>query len=516
MNEIELKFIIDEPTATEVWKRVRNRGIGRGRAVTRTLRSIYYDTPQQSLRKAGIALRLRRDGRRWIQTVKSKARLYGGLSAVGEWESPAPGGRLRLDAIGDTAIRDEVRKLVDGAVLAPVCETVMKRKAAEVCAEDGTTAVLATDFGEIRADGRAETLREAEIELVDGRVEGLFDIAHELFPEGGLTFSRLSKAARGYLLAEKGRIDEPLAPRNAVTVRLHRKQTVELAARDIFRECADQIAQNINVIEKLDDPEGPHQLRIGLRRLRSAFAVFGPLLKSPELSRLSDEARWIGREVGRLRDIDVVIEDIVLREAGVHPGEPGFAHLAEALHQEAAGIRDTLRTLLVGPRVQAFLIDLVRFVETRGWLVADDYTQTERLARPVPKLAAAALDKRWKKTRRRARHLRTLTIDERHALRKELKKLRYAAEFFAPLFSEKRARRFRSRMKNLQTVFGDLNDAAMVKAMFAQSQTGLADGAGTKRAVGWVIGASAARADTGWYRAKALWRDLERTRPFWR
>ena len=65
------------------------------------------------------------------------------------------------------------------------------------------------------------------------------------------------------------------------------------------------------MVRKLDDTEGPHQLRVGLRRLRSAFLVYKSALESPEMARLSGEAKWLGQEVGGLRDLDVVANDIV-------------------------------------------------------------------------------------------------------------------------------------------------------------------------------------------------------------
>ena len=170
----------------------------------------------------------------------------------------------------------------------------------------------------------------------------------------------------------------------------------------------------------------------------------------------------------------------------------------------------------MGARAQAFLIDLAQFVETRGWLVPADFGQTGRLAVPVVDLAHRGLNKRWKKVGKAAQGLATLTAEQRHALRKELKKLRYAVEFFAPLFPSKRVDPFLKRLKRLQTVFGDLNDAATVREMFAGAE---APGAGdwtTQRAIGWVIGAGQARAEFGWSKAQALWRDLEETRPFWK
>src|SRR5262245_47410569 len=193
MSEIELKFVLDEASSKALLLRVKTSKLAAKAPTKKALRSVYFDTPDHALRKAEIALRLRRDGRRWIQTVKTKGEISGGLSQVGEFESPAPGGRVRLDAIPDAAVREQVMRLVNGTALAPVCETVISRSASELHLEDGTRAELAIDVGEIRAEGRSAKLREAEIELIDGSPTALFDIAHMLFPDGGLEFSTLSK-----------------------------------------------------------------------------------------------------------------------------------------------------------------------------------------------------------------------------------------------------------------------------------------------------------------------------------
>ncbi len=515
MNEIELKFTIDEPTARQFWKRDQISKLMSGHPTSSMLKSTYLDTPDHALWGAGIALRLRRDGRRWIQTVKAKGQIHGGLSQVEEFEAPAPGGIANLDAVADPSLRERITELVNGTPLSPVCETVMKRTRGELCLADGTRAMLSLDVGEIRAAQRREELREVEIELLDGRVEGLFDIAHAIFPNGGLTFSKLSKGARGYMLARDGRIDMTIAPRSAHSVALHRKQTAEQAARDILRECIDQIASNIGVIEKLDDPEGPHQLRVGLRRLRSVFAVFTTIVGGAEMDRLNVEARWLGREVSRLRDLDAIANDVVLKQAEAHPDESGLPCLADALCSEAAGVREQLRAILIDGRAQAMLIDLVRFVETRAWIDSSDAGQAAGLQASVRKLARAALARRWVKVRKRASDLASLTAAQRHELRKELKKLRYAAEFFAPLFPTKRARRFLQRLKDLQVVFGDLNDVVVMKALFAGAHPRFANDPRLQRPIGWVLGASQTRAEMQWNGTPALWRKLRKSRVFW-
>ena len=516
MSEIELKFLIDAALARQIWQRARAAKLVDGKPTSRRLRSIYFDTDEHALRQAGIALRLRREGRRWVQTVKAGRKMHSGLSQADEAECPAPAGRLSLDAIPDEELREAVVDTLDGATLKPVCETAIRRTSCEIRLEDGTRAELAVDAGEIRAGGRKAELREAEIELIEGSPDRLFDIAGLLLPDCGLRFSRLPKSARGYLLAEQGYVEPPLAPRNALDVALDEAQTAEQAARDALRECVEQIAHNAGVVVMLDDPEGPHQLRIGLRRLRSVFAMFRDILDGPPMRRLNDEARWLGQEVGRLRDMDVLAGEIARREAAAHPEETTLAALADVLDGEATRLRGAVRGVLMEPRAQAFILDLARFTETRGWLVAGDCAQMERLAGPVGEIAGAALRKRWTKCRKLAQELGTLSPEARHELRKELKKLRYAVEFLCPLYPERRVRPFLKRLKSLQTVFGELNDAVLVKATFPADQPLKLSVPVSERAAGWLIGASQARAEHGWASAQALWSDLEGTRPFWK
>jgi CHAD domain-containing protein len=137
------------------------------------------------------------------------------------------------------------------------------------------------------------------------------------------------------------------------------------------------------------------------------------------------------------------------------------------------------------------------------------------LAAPVKAFARHALNKRWKKVGKHAHGLETLTAEQRHKLRKELKKLRYGVEFFSSLFPAKRVDPFLKRLKKLQTVFGDLNDAVTIRAILKAADIPNTGDPPAQHAIGWMIGASQARAEFGWTNAKALWRDLEQTRLFW-
>lgn len=519
MHELELKFVLDE----QAEKRLRGNPVlsqlAGGKAATDSLHSIYFDTGDRALRAAGIALRLRRKGRRWVQTVKVGKSLRSGLSSATEAECPAPGGRLDLDRVPDAAIRAAVRRRLNGRLPEPVCETRVRRTRRDLVLADGARIELAIDIGEVRAGDRAEPWREAELELRQGTPAALFEAARLLFPEGGLEFSSLTKAERGYLLAEQGRIAPAPEPRKARAVPLTRHQSTTEAATAVLRECFEQIAANALAVRRTGDPEGPHQFRIGLRRLRAAFVVFRPAIGGETLDRLVAEARWLGQEVGRLRDLDVVQHDIVSPEAESHPGDRGFDALMAALTGAAAEERARLCETLKSTRAHAFLLDLAAFVETQGWVRPGDEAQAAALTQPVLEHAGVALAETWKRARKRAmKHaggIVELSIEERHELRKALKRLRYAVEFFAPLYPVKAVRPFLKRLRELQDLFGDLNDVAVTEALFAGPNAPAAGDPTAARAIGLVIGARRERAGHAWASARATWQALRETPRVW-
>jgi len=329
------------------------------------------------------------------------------------------------------------------------------------------------------------------------------------------TAERSLKARAGALGPADEAIPAP-EPRNARAVPLDPDQTAESAARDVLIECARQIAANVTVVGASDAPEGPHQLRVGLRRLRTALALFGPIVGCPALERLNAEARWLGQEVGALRDLDVALAEIVEPEAEAHAGDAGFAALGEALGARRAASRAALREDLRGRRAQAFLLDLSRCIETRPWLAPGDYAQTARLATPLAALARERLDKRWRKVSGYGRHIETLDTPERHELRKELKKLRYAIEFLGPVYPPKKVKGFVNRLRDLQDLFGALNDLAMAEELFTGPDAPCADMPEAQRAVGRILGVRTLRSEEDWHRARGLWHSVHKAGPFWR
>lgn len=516
MREIELKILLDESQEKRLRVAPALAAMATGRARTSTLQSVYYDTPDQALRAAGIALRLRRKGRSWVQTVKkAETPISGGLSQPIEDEVAVRGQTLALERIGSDDLREEVIGLAR-AGLAPVAETTLKRTTRLLRSDRGALVELAIDVGEVRAQGKAAPLREAELELVEGHPGDLFAMAAELFTRGPVRLSNQSKSARALMLAEKGHAIEPLAPRKARRIVLEPDQTAEAAAGVALGACLDQALANIPVTVATDDPGGPHQLRVGLRRLRSAISAFRPVLGRESLAPIGDAARRIAAEVGRLRDLDVLIDEMIAGAADRHPGERGLAVLRDAFEARRTRVREEVRTFLCGAEATAFGFQAASFLAGRGWLDPADHDQTVRLAEPVRKLARRRLDKRWKALSAFGHRIEALSIPERHEMRKEIKKMRYIAEIFRSLADPDRFTAFRQALRALQDDFGALNDVAMAEAYLVAADAPAADDPAAQRAVGRLIGGAEAEADNLWPKAVADWRALAQTGPFWR
>ncbi len=514
MTEVELKFLVDEPATTRLQAALEGWP-GAARPRRRTLCSTYYDTADQALRHNGIGLRLRRDGRRWMQTVKLGRTLSGGLSQAEELECPAPRGRLALDRLPAGTLAEELARAIGGQPLAPVCETDFRRSSVEVSLADGTRAEVALDIGCIRAGSRSQDLCEVEIELIAGNAGALYRFARELLAGTGFRFSRLPKLGRGHLLAETGAIEEDCEPRRARPVPLSPGMTAELAARDILRECLSQVAANVEATLATEEPEGPHQLRVGLRRMRTALALFRPAIGGPEATRLAAEARWLGREVGALRDLDVVLAALSLPRHGLPDGPgDGAATLLAALEHRRGQARQRVAGVLGSAQAGGFLIDMACFVETRGWLAPRDLGQTERLGQPVGRLARAALRKRWHAVEKRAGALPAGDFAAAHELRKRIKTLRYAWEFLSELHLKSGSHKLRLALKRLQDRLGALPDALMTRDLLAGIAAAEKDPAASYVA-GLVVGARIAGAEQALSEARGMWRRMRRAEPRW-
>ena len=457
-----------------------------------------------------------------MQTVKSKRTAGGaGLFAQDEVECPAPGGRLALDGPDPTGVYAAIAEAAGEAPLAPVFETRVERLSERLRLPDGALVELALDRGEVVAGEARAPILEAEIELVEGEVGAVFALRAPAVPDrtgalrdGQQGGARLPAGARG---RSPSRRHAEAAQRWQARLR-RRRRRVETAARDVFRDCFAQIAENLVVVAAGPAIEGPHQLRIGLRRLRTAFAVFAPALGADAFAPLSAAARHMGqrrRSAARHRRADRRRGPPDRRPRTRRDGARGVAGRG-ARSATRRGARGGPRRPLAGPEHTAFLFDLLEFIETRGWLAPSDYSQTGRLATPLAEVAPAMLRQAPAQgAQARARASRRWTTRALHELRKELKKLRYAIETLEPVGHGKKAADYLKPLKAMQDTFGSLNDAAMAaEALAGPEAPGRAD-PDAQRGAGWVLGALAVRVADDRPALFAAWKNFARARPFW-
>lgn len=263
-------------------------------------------------------------------------------------------------------------------------------------------------------------------------------------------------------------------------------------------------------------PEGVHQMRVAMRRLRSVLRVFRPACDGPSLRGFDARLRELAALLGPARDWDVWLGGLGAEIEAALPGEPRIAALLRAARQTRDAAYAALRPALQGPALRRIAWEAVGLVETRPWRTEGDAEAAARREAPIEAFAAGVLHKRWRRIEEAGGDIRDLPDAEFHALRIEAKRMRYAAELFAPLWGRKRVRRFLDRLAEVQEAFGLANDAVVAHALMAH----LADRAGRDNAeIAWAGGVAEgwalARARRARAKASAAWDELLRGEIYW-
>jgi len=451
-TEIELKLTIAPAHVAQLRHHPLLAALAQGAPRRQKLHSIYFDTPELDLLQAGIALRVRRVGGRWVQTVKGGGSAEGGLHQRDEWEWPVRGGEPDLTLIAETSLGAIMTDKLQARLL-PLFVTEFWRTAWQLRTAQGAEIELALDQGEVQAGNRSQPISEVELELKAGEAASLFEAALAIQEQVPLQVEDLSKAQRGYLLCSG---EVPL-PRTAQPVVLAPEMPVLQAFQRIAGECLAQLQGNVPGLGK--DPEYLHQARVAVRRLRSALGLFGAVLPEAHAD-VVDELRWLMGCLGPARDWDVFVTQTMPPIVEQQPGNRALARL----QADAAGLRDARRlAALEAVASQRY----TRLVLTLGlWLARQTVPQGDTMA--LGEQATQILARQHKHVRSKGKHHATLNPVERHALRIAAKKLRYAAEFFADLYPRKRVRPYLTALAALQDVLGALNDAVITQRLLTE------------------------------------------------
>lgn len=512
-RELELKIELSNAQLEQARKSPGLKSMTVGRPLKQRLVSIYYDTANRGLHGIGVSFRVRQVGDQWLQTVKAETKVRGGVSNPIEIEANVKDRHPVVAAISDRSVRRNVKAAIRKEPLVPLFETVVERTTRHLKTADGDEIELALDKGTVRSAGESRDIRVAELELKSGSPAALLAIVPALVEEGPLRLGGASKAELGYLISGEAEDAAAVLPQKAEPAEFKGEQTCLEVLRACCRSATRQIVHNWRVVIESDDPEGPHQMRIGIRRLRIVLRMFRPLVGGDHLRKLNERSGELSRTVGELRDFDVLASEII-RPLSVREGaDPALNALLEALAHERSNCREKSRSLLTSRDLTLLQIELALLPECLESIAGRD--GLENLSRPFGDLQEKVIAKSWRRVAKRGLRLDQLSVEERHVMRKDLKALRYTIEFMAPLFAKRRIRAFLKEAEHLQNVFGYLNDVALARKLRELRAVAEATDPGVHRAVGTVIGWHEAQAEQAWLAAMSSWKRLAGCPKFW-
>jgi triphosphatase len=472
----------------------------------RDLISVYFDTSNFALRKAGVYLRVRDTGTVYLQTIKSVKSEAAPMERL-EWEQEIPSARPELDAGEGTALAPLLTPEVRGS-LRPLFETLIRRKTYLV-ASGNSRIEVAIDKGEIVSGQRRRPIAELELELKQGETEELFRLARTLAETLPLRLAVKTKAERGYELLEDGTHDVE----KAAELDIKPTMTSGEAFRTIAESCLRQIIVNEPATCR-GQAEALHQFRIGLRRLRAAITIFDNVVADEDQERIKAELKWITQELGPARDLDVFAADVLKPLKAARPRDEVVAATHRDFEERRAAAYARAAGSVRSDRFRTAVLDLVKWVEIGRWSTDDDEDRKTKRMRPVAEHARKKLGRLRKRVKKGA-DLRHQSVRQRHKLRIRAKRLRYATEFFAGTFeggtSVKRRAEALSALKDLQDALGGLNDIATRHTLIAHG----ADEPDQPTPHHGIM-ASGHQAETLLHKAEEAFACFVRAKPFWK
>ena len=509
-TEREVKLELPPAAVPQFYKLPLIRGIEAPAKRTSEV-SVYFDTDEQKLRRHGILLRVRRIGRRYVQTIK--ATRNSDMFARDEWEWEIATGQLDLSLARGTAL-DRVLKRKSYRRLKAMFETRVRRTVFPLV--DECRAIEVTlDQGTIDTGSASRPLCEIELELQRGEQRDLFEVACWMSRALPAQLGLRSKADRAYGLLD----GEENGAVKFSGVALSGGMSTREAFKRIGRSCLQQVVGNEAALLR-GDGEGVHQMRVGIRRLRAAISLFAALLCDPETDKIRDELKWLTGELGPAREFEVLINRVVKPVRGSKSKWDGMPSLSQKFAERRAAALAQAREAVTSERFRMLALDIAAWLEVGPWTKPEDDLIRDRGNLPIEEFAAEQLTERRRKVRKKHKSFANLDARQRHKLRIQAKKLRYAAEFFGDLFPGKQASRRRAKflaaLERVQDWLGDLNDITVHENII--SNTAIRQRRTGRRgafAAGLLTGREDARLDAVMAAAEAALKGFAQAKPYW-
>ncbi len=497
-REAELIFLVDADGFKALGAHAALGGPAKLRWSTQNC--VCYDTDSAELHRSGISLRM----------VHARARTVMSLTTdEGPVEVTAPGEAPQIELLPPQA-RGLVARVTARQSLRPWFSWRIRR-ATRLLRCDGAIIEVAFEEGEITAGTRRTPVREIALKLKVGEPAALYRLGLALANSYPLRLDAAGKIERGlaFALASPGAAVKAQAPPFGA------ETTLDAAIGLLLRQSLAHFLGNWPALESADADEAVHQIRVALRRLRSLLAVLRRAFPAGEVDILRAEAKRIADAFGQARDWRVFSELVADGLGRRLPGVRGLTALRALADARAQAGREAGAAALAARATTRFVLALQVYICTHGWRNAASEAELRALGEPAAAFAAEALERSSNRLKKRARGFENLAPEARHDMRIALKQLRYAVDFFGPLFKPAAdVETFARRAAALQEMLGAANDATvagrLIESIDVAGDPALAFAAGA--VVGW--------SERGGVLDEASlhrsWKALRKARRFWR
>jgi inorganic triphosphatase YgiF len=503
MPEIELKLRGTPARLKVALARLEKKAV-KGSAFKKSLRAVYFDTAKDDLRDKGLSFRVRDEDGRFIQTLKQEA-ANGEALTRGEWSDDVAAAAPELL---NTKSGRKLRHVWKDVRLLPRFRTVIAREGFVLSPRRGTQVEVVRDEGEIQAIGKEtgrddETVRvsEIEIELKQGSPRALYDLALQILEAAPVQIETRAKSDRGYALLAAA--PEIAAVKSEAPKVIGSETLAEVLRSAARRHFGQYLAGMAGAREQ--DPASIHQMRVAMRRLRSALYGVRDLLPEAEYESVRVKLKYLLQSLGAARDWEVLTERISeLDDEDEREGQAENVQRAANAEKRQALVR-AVDALASRKNTQAAL-------EAMRWFEDLPTARHGRKLKTKAKAAAAGiLTELFDRVRRRGRNFEEQSVGDRHRLRIACKNLRYNVELFGALYGKRKAERFLARLKPVQDDLGHLNDVSRARDLLGD----LAKRSPQKAAADAVVARLEARVTAADKRARKHVATLRNAKAFW-
>jgi triphosphatase len=475
-----------------------------------TVTSTYYDTAVGRLRHHGLALQVRKQDGQYIQIVARTDAKGEPSLAHREWEDVIAGERPDLGAPNSSAHLPEA---LSQAELRARFTTTVQRTLCMLETDTSTEIVGAVDKGEIRTveDERAEPIYEVELQLKRGDPATLYGTGLRLLEIAPLRIELRSKPERGWRLLESTTA-KPQAE-HSLPFDLKPDMTVEESLRKIGLGGLRLFLRNeLAALAGVSD--GVHQMRVSIRRLRSAVAIMKRMLPQEQYEWVSQELRWLANILAPARNWDVLSSSLLPPVRSALPNDQDLIELCRICERERRSAYQSADAAIRSRQYTAALLKLSLWFASCSWRNQSVSQQSALLMAPIGTVAPSLIGRRYKQVKKAADQFDELTPQQRHEFRIAVKKLRYTIEFLKDLFDSDQVAHFVQRLRPLQDDAGYANDVRVAHELLTDLQVSRGP-VPVARAAGIVLGwHDRGLADLDRKLRKHV-RRLRQLRPFW-